>query len=262
MSSQRRAAHPLLTLFSVLVSAWLILPTLVVIPMSFSGRRSLAFPPDSWSLQWYRNFFTDEVWMSSLLNSVRIALLVMVVATVLGTLASFALVRTEFKGKVVVSALIMAPLIVPGVVVAIAVFTVFLSWRMTGTMQGFVLAHSALALPYVIISVSAELRGFDRSLEMASMGLGAGPLATFRQVTLPAILPAVLSGALFAFIASFDEVVVALFVQSPTLRTLPVQMYSSVTTDIDPTIAAASTMTLLLTTVVLTVVGITRKDKV
>ena len=230
--------------------------------MSFSGRRSLAFPPDSWSLQWYRNFFTDEVWMSSLLNSVRIALLVMVVATVLGTLASFALVRTEFKGKVVVSALIMAPLIVPGVVVAIAVFTVFLSWRMTGTMQGFVLAHSALALPYVIISVSAELRGFDRSLEMASMGLGAGPLATFRQVTLPAILPAVLSGALFAFIASFDEVVVALFVQSPTLRTLPVQMYSSVTTDIDPTIAAASTMTLLLTTVVLTVVGITRKDKV
>jgi putative spermidine/putrescine transport system permease protein len=259
--SATKGPSKLLIAAAVLIGVWLLAPMLVVIPMSLTDRRSLGFPPSGWSLQWYERFFTEEQWHGALLTSVQIALLVTVLATVFGTAAAFALVRGRFPGKGAVNALLLAPLVVPVVIVAIAVFGVYLRWQLSGTVLGFVMAHTALALPFVIITVSASLRGFDRRLELAAANLGASPATTFRKVTLPLILPGVLSGALFAFITSFDEVVVALFLQSPDVRTLPVQMFTSVTREVDPTIAAASTMILVLTTALLVLFAFTRRQE-
>jgi putative spermidine/putrescine transport system permease protein len=259
--SATKGPSKLLVVVAVLIGVWLLAPMLVVIPMSLTDRQSLSFPPSGWSLEWYERFFTEEQWHGALLSSLQIALLVTVLATVLGTAAAFALVRGRFPGKAAVNALLLAPLVVPVVIVAIAVFGVYLRWRLSGTVRGFVMAHTALALPFVIITVSASLRGFDRRLELAAANLGASPWATFRKVTLPLILPGVLSGALFAFITSFDEVVVALFLQSPDVRTLPVQMFTSVTREVDPTIAAASTMILVLTTALLVLFAFTRRQE-
>jgi putative spermidine/putrescine transport system permease protein len=259
--SRRQGPSRLLVAGCALIGAWLLAPMLVVVPMSFTDRRSLAFPPKGWSLEWYRNFFTDPQWYDALIASLQIAVLVTIVATIFGTAAAFALVRGRFPGKALVSGLLLAPLVVPVVIVAIAVFAMYLRWHLSGTVHGFVLAHSALAIPFVIITVSSSLRTFDRRLELAAQNLGANAASTFRSVTLPLILPGVLSGALFAFITSFDEVVVALFIQSPEVRTLPVQMFTSVTREVDPTIAAASTMILALTTSLLVLFALARRQE-
>ena len=256
-----RGSRITLAVFCGLVGAWLLAPMLIVLPMGFTDRRSLSFPPTGWSLEWYRNFFSSDEWYGALLTSLEIAVLVTLLATLLGTASAFALVRGRFPGRAAINALLLAPLVVPVVIVAIAVFAAFLRWRLSGTVAGFVLAHTALAIPFVIITVTSSLRTFDVRLELAAANLGASPLRTFRQVTLPLILPGVLSGALFAFITSFDEVVVALFLQSSDVRTLPVQMFTSVTREVDPTIAAASTMILCLTTALLVLFALTRRQE-
>lgn len=235
----------------VVVGAWLIAPVLIVIPLSFTGRDSFQFPPESWSLDYYVNFFTDRRWREALIASLILAVVVAAVSTVLGTLAAFGLNRARFRGKGLVNGLVLAPLVAPGIVVAVAVFAVFLSWRLTGSFIGFVLAHSMLAIPFVVVTVTTSLQSYDRILERAAASLGAGRITTFFRVTLPNILPGVLTGALFAFVTSFDEVVVALYLQSPTFRTLPVKMYSSVSSETDPTIAAASTVILVITTILI-----------
>ncbi|WP_067177337.1 ABC transporter permease [Microtetraspora niveoalba] len=240
-----------LRLWGALVGAVLIAPTLIVIPLSFTGKASFTFPPESWSLRWYQNFFTDPGWRDALLTSVRIALLVAVLASALGTAAALALDSGRVPGKGLINGLLLSPMVVPQIVAAIGVYAVFLKWGLAGTTLGFVLAHTALAIPFVIVAVSAVLRGYDRRLEQAAASLGAGPLTTFFQVTLPLILPGVLSGAVFAFVTSLDEVVIALYLQSPELHTLPVQMFSSVTVETDPTIAAASTLVLVVTTMLI-----------
>ncbi|WP_218610289.1 ABC transporter permease [Pseudonocardia sp. KRD291] len=256
-----RTLRRILTAFGILVAAWLVVPTLIVVPISFSGQDSFAFPPSSWGLQHYVTFFTEASWLNALLVSLQLAVIVTVVATVLGTAAAFALARTSLPGAGAVNGLFLAPLIVPGIVVAIAVYATFLNWGLIGTPTGFVLAHTVLALPFVVVNVGASLRGFDRTLERAAASLGASSWATFRQVTLPVIRPGVASGALFAFVTSFDEVVVSLFIQSPQLQTLPVRMFTSVTNEVDPTIAAASTVVLVVSTVLLGLTGLTRRSK-
>jgi len=152
-------------------------------------------------------------------------------------------------------------MVVPQIVAAIGVYAVFLQWRLSGTVAGFVLAHTAIALPFVVVAVSAALRGHDRRLERAAASLGAGPWTTFRRITLPIILPGVLSGAVFAFVTSLDEVVVALYLQSPTLHTLPVQMFSSVTVETDPTIASASSLVLVVTTALILLPQLLRRER-
>lgn len=236
------------------IGLWLVAPSLVVLPLSFTDRDSFAFPPTGWSLRYYRKFFTDPDWWGSMTTSLRLALLVAVVATLAGSAAAYGLVRGGGRGKVtatvlsVVNGLLMAPMVTPGIVAAVAVYSAFLDAQLVGTSLGFVLAHTALGLPFVIVTVSGSLRTVDRRLELAAAGLGAGPWAVFRRVTLPLIMPGVLSGAVFAFVTSFDEVVFALFLQSPTLRTLPVKMFTSVTAEVDPTIAAASSLIITVTT--------------
>ncbi|OFJ54469.1 ABC transporter permease [Mycolicibacterium grossiae] len=244
----RRLWRTVLGLFCAVVAAWLVAPSLVVIPLSFTDRPSFTFPPTGFSTQWYVNFFTDPSWLWSLEASIRVGLLVAVVATVCGTAAAVAFSRTRFFGDQGLRALLLSPMIVPVIVVAIGIYAIYLRLNLLGTTTGFVVAHSVLALPFVIIPVSASLQGFDRRLEDAAAICGANRWTTFRTITLPQVAPGVLSGALFAFATSFDEVVLSLFIQSPYLQTLPVRMYASVTRDTDPTIAAAATVILALTT--------------
>ncbi|MEE4275162.1 MAG: ABC transporter permease [Thermoleophilia bacterium] len=246
-----RRPHPLLISVVVLIAIFLIAPTILVIIMSFSSLSSLRFPPPDLSLQWYRNFFESPQWIDALWTSTQVALLATLTATVLGTLTALGLMRGRFPFKSAVTALILSPMIVPIVIVAVGTYLVFVDWRLQGTLLGFVVAHAALGIPLVVVNVAASLQTLDRNLEMAAQNLGAGPFRTFFKITLPLIMPGVIAGALFAFIESWDEVVVSIFLSSPFVRTLPVVMWSVVRSQIDPTIAALAGMLTALTIVLL-----------
>lgn len=247
---------------SFMIGLWLFAPTLVIIPLSFSDKKSLAFPPTGYSLRWYENFFSNPSWLGSLVTSLELGLVVAIVSTVLGTAAALGLEKVKV-GAGLIKGFLLVPIIIPGIVLAIGIYAVFLDLRMVGTYWGFTLAHSMLAIPYVVIAVSANLKVFDVKLPKAAASLGANPWTSFRLVTLPLILPGILSGALFAFVTSFDEVIVALFINSPYLKTLPVQIFTSIIRDTDPTVAAIGTMIFLVTTLIIVgalLVGERRKE--
>jgi putative spermidine/putrescine transport system permease protein len=244
----------------VFVGFWLIVPVLIVIPLSFAKQPSFAFPPKELGLNNYVKFFTDSRWIGSFSVSVRLAFVVAIISTVLGVLASFGLTRGRYRGKSAIQGLLLLPIVTPGIVVAIAVYALFIKMHIVGSWLAFILAHTLIALPFVIVTVSSALSTFDRKLELAAASLGANPLNTMLRVTLPVIRPGILSGAVFAFVTSFDEVVVALFIQSPTLRTLPTMMWQSVTSEIDPTIAAASTLVIVVTTILILTPQLARRS--
>ena len=233
-----------------IVIAFFILPTLFVIPMSFSSATTFQFPPPGFSWRLYENFFTNPVWLDSLGNSFLVASLTAVLATTIGTAAAVSLSRMDNRAARLVRTVLMVPIVSPAIVVAVAVYISFLGWRLTGTVTGYVLAHTAIAVPYVLVSVTGALGGFDQRLLKASASLGASPLTSFVRVTMPLISRGVLTGAIFAFIVSFDEVVIALFLRSPLFQTMPVQMYNSVTVEIDPTISAASSLMVVAVTII------------
>lgn len=249
-----RPARAMLIVLAGLVAVWMVVPTLAVVPLSFTGAPSFQFPPNSWSTQWYSNVFADRTWFSAFTTSLAIAVISSVVATVLGTTAALGM-RTAFIGRQVVYVLLVAPMVVPVVIFAVAVYAVFLPWGLTGTIPGFVAAHCVLGIPFVFVTVAAGLQNFDPRLAHAAANLGATPLRAFRSVTLPLIAPSVLTGALFAFMASFDEAVVSLFLVTPSRRTLPVGMYEGVTREIDPTVAAVASI-MLVTTTLLLIIGV------
>jgi putative spermidine/putrescine transport system permease protein len=230
------------------IGVWLVAPTLVVIPLSFNDQRSLAFPPKGFSLQWYANFFTDSQWVGGLLNSVQIAILVAVLATVLGTLAAYGLAKVPGIRENLGKNLLIAPMVIPAVIFGVGLYGLFLRLGLVGTLPGFLIAHTVLALPYVVVTVGSVLASFDRQLEQAAWICGANKTRAFLTVTIPALLPGILSGAFFAFITSFDEVIVSMFISSPYLQTLPVRMYSGMQREVDPTLAAAATLIMLTTT--------------
>jgi putative spermidine/putrescine transport system permease protein len=252
----RRILMAALGLFTVL---YLIAPTLVIVPMSFTEARILSFPPEGFSLEWYEQMLTDRQWSSAIANSLQVAVLTTILATVLGTLAALAFARGRFPGRSAVNGLVLAPIIVPVVIIAIGMFSLYARWRLGGSLFGLVLAHTALALPFVVVSVSASLSTMDRNLELAAANLGANPRQTFRRVTLPIILPGVIAGAIFAFITSWDEVVVAIFLTSARFRTLPVEMWEQVRQAVDPTVAAVATTLLVVTTVLLLILLVVRR---
>lgn len=237
-----RSRHRVLSPVVGVVALILVLPALIVIPMSFTGPKTFSFPPRAWSTKWWGQLFSNPEWLHALINSLTLALAVSVLATVLGTLAALGMSRGNLRGAPLVNGLFLVPLAAPVVVAAIGIYAVFLRWHLTGTFAGFLLAHTALAVPFVLVPVMAALRGFDRRLESAAASLGAGPISTFRSVTLPLIAPSVITGGLFAFATSLDETVVSIFLVSPTYRTLPVQIFTSVSRDVDPTVAAASSL--------------------
>ncbi len=242
-----RKPHPLLLSLVILIGVFLIAPTVIVIIMSFSSVSTLRFPPPGLSLQWYRNFWESPEWTGATWTSVKVAVLATLTATVLGTLLALGLMRGRFPLKSLVTGLILSPMIVPIVIVAVGTYLLFVEWRLQGTMLGFVVAHACLGIPLVVVNVAASLQTIDRNLEMAAQNLGAGPIRTFTKVTLPLIMPGVAAGAVFAFIESWDEVVVSIFLASPFVRTLPVVMWSVVRSQIDPTIAALAGMLTVLT---------------
>jgi putative spermidine/putrescine transport system permease protein len=250
--------RPSLNAVAGVIGFFLVAPTLIVVPMSFSSGQRLEFPPPGFSTRWYANFFHSSMWTDAAITSVKVALLTVLVATALGTLTALGLVRGRFPGKALVQALVLSPAIVPVVIVAIGTFFVFIRWRLAGTLTGLVLAHTALALPLVVVTVGTSLRTLDRNIELAAQSLGAGPWRTFWRITFPLILPGIIAGALFAFVTSWDEVVVAIFMTSPLFRTLPVVMWSQVRSEIDPTIAAVASLLMAITVLALVLVVIVR----
>jgi putative spermidine/putrescine transport system permease protein len=245
--------------FVGLILAYLVLPILVVIPLSFTAGQLLVFPIPGYSLQWYEDFFTNPLWTGALWNSVLIGVATTILATILGTLAALGLHGSQFRLKPVVVALLITPLAAPVVIVAVATFYFFASINLVGTYLGVILAHTVLALPFVVITVTATLQSFDPNLTRAGASLGGTPVHVFRTVTLPIIAPGIISGALFAFVTSFDEIVVALFVASPQQRTLPRQIFSGVSESISPTIMAAAVVLLVISLGLMIVMEILRR---
>jgi putative spermidine/putrescine transport system permease protein len=235
----------------ITVLVFLALPILIVVALSFSSASYLTFPPPTFGVRWYRAYLGSSEWLDSTWLSLAIAACVVVLATTLGTLAALGLPRLPRGLRTAIGALVLSPLIVPGIVAAIGIYYVFAAYRLVGTPLGLILAHTCLAVPFVVTSVSASLAGLDRRLEQAALSLGATPWGTFRQVTLPLIRPGVLVGALFAFITSFDELIVALFLSGSGAITLPRRMWDDLRFAIDPTIAAVSTLTIALTATLL-----------
>lgn len=234
-----------------LVLAFLIVPCLIVIPMSFSASQYLEFPPREWSLRWYEAFLGSPEWRDATWVSIRVALLTTLLATTLGTIAAYGLGRVRGTFATAGHGLFMLPMLVPIILVAIGCFFVYARLGLNGTITGLVLAHTMLALPFVVIAVGSGLASYDMNQERVAQSLGAPRALAFLTVTLPQIRLSVLSGALFAFITSFDEVVVALFVASGDTTTLTRLMFANIRDQIDPTVAAISSLLIGLSVLLL-----------
>lgn len=234
-----------------LVLAFLLLPLLVIVPMSFTSGNLLVFPLPGLSLRWYEEVLASPAWRDAAWNSLFIGVFATILALLVGVPAAIALAGPAFAGKRLVVALVLSPMIVPIVITAVAMFFFFVEVGLVGTYPGIILAHAVLGMPFVVITVTATLSTFDWNLMRAAASLGALPLMAFRRVMLPIIAPGVASGALFAFATSFDEIVVALFLGAPDQRTLPRQIFSGVREYVSPAIAAVATLLVLLAVLLL-----------
>ncbi|WP_299911765.1 ABC transporter permease [uncultured Paracoccus sp.] len=237
---------------------FLFFPVLIVVPMSFSGGETLSFPPESWSLRWYRDYLGDEVWQASTLRSLRIALAASILSTAAGTLAAIGLEKLRSPARGLLSGVIMAPAIIPNVIIALGVFILSVWLGITSSETNLVLAHAMLGLPFVLMIVGAALRQQDPQLERAARVFGAGPVRAFVTATLPPLTPAIVSALIFAFFISFDELIFALFVMGGK-ETLPVRIWSDLQHFINPTIAAVSTIFIVATTFALTLAELLRR---
>jgi putative spermidine/putrescine transport system permease protein len=233
--------------FQGLTYLYLLAPILIVIPVSFSSATYLVFPPRGFSLRWYANFFSLQELTDALILSARLAASVALASTTIGTMAAFALVRHRMVGRELLRTLFLSPMVMPGVVLGIGMLIFFSRIRLIHTFWGLFFAHLVVTLPYVIRTVSATLQGFPRAVEEAAASLGGTPLTVFWTVTLPIVKPGVMAGAIFAFIISFDELVISIFLTGPLLSTLPVQIYNYIEFTSDPTLAAISVILILLT---------------
>ncbi len=240
--------------YTAAVFVLLLVPLLIVVPISFSSARYLQFPPPGWSLQWYRRYLEDSVWIEATFVSLRVAVGSTALALVLGTALAYSVVRGRYRGRVLVERLGSGPMIVPHIIIAIAIYSLFARLRLTGTETGLILAHTVLAIPFVLAVMSASLRTVDPVLEQAAMSLGVGRIGAIVRVTLPLIRPGIVSAGILAFLSSFDEVVVAIFL-SGTTKTLPKQMFDNIQNEIDPTIAAISVLQIALVVVALVLVS-------
>ncbi len=261
-----RIWHYLFRVICGLIFLFLIFPILVIIPLSFNAvpfftftEEMLSFDPSGYSLKWYEDFFTNVNWRGAVNNSFIIAVFSTLIATVLGTVAALGLSRREVPYRTTLMAIMISPMIVPLIISACGMFFFYSRVNLQGTHLGVILAHAALGTPFVVITVTATLVGFDRSLIRAANSLGADGVTTFFKIVVPLILPGVISGALFAFITSFDEVVVILFVGSFEQRTIPWQMFSGIREHISPTILAVATLLVLLSIALLTSIELLRR---
>lgn len=239
-----------LYLFVGLVVFFLIAPTLIVVPVSFSATTSLSFPPQGWSLRWYQAFFGQEKWIGSLWVSLQVALGTMVVATVTGVAASYALHVGRFRLGDTIRATLVSPLAVPTILIAVGIFFVYARiGGMMNTIHGIVLGHTVVAMPFVILTMMAGLSSYDMSQEMVARSLGASRLTAFLTVTLPQLKLSVATSMLLSFLVSFDELIISLMVASGPMSTLSRVTFATLRDDVDPTLAAVSTLMLVVTSV-------------
>ena len=269
-----------------LIFLFLILPIIVVLPLSFNVEPyfsfttgMLNFNPEAYSLRWYEDILRNGMsapdepfgwewladtwnngqWIRAIRNSFFIGICATLLSTALGTLAAIGLSRSEMPYRRLVMSILISPMIVPLIITAAGMFYFYSQVHLSQTYLGVIMAHAVLGTPFVIITVTATLVGFDKSLVRASQSLGAGAVTTFRKVQMPLIIPGVISGGLFAFITSFDEVVAVLFLASPEQRTIPRQMWSGIREQISPTILAVATLLVLLSIILLTVLELLRR---
>ena len=265
-SAAQIAWHYAFRTICALIFFFLIFPIITIIPLSFNAENfftftpaMLALDPEGYSTKHYMDFFTNPDWQQALRNSFIIAPAATLIATVLGTLAAIGLSQNHVPFRSTIMAILISPMIVPLIISAAGMYFFYSRIGLQGTYWGVVLAHAALGTPFVIITVTATLVGFDQSLVRASASMGAGPVRTFFKVQMPLILPGVVSGALFAFITSFDEVVVVLFLGSAGQKTLPWQMFTGLREQISPTILAVASIMVLLSIILLSVLELLRR---
>lgn len=253
-------------IFCGMIFFFLMAPILVIIPLSFNvqpyftyTREMLTLDPAGYSLRWYNAFWNSAAWMTAIRNSLIIGVFATLIATVLGTLAALGLSRREMPFRGLIMGLLISPMIVPLIISAAGMFFFYSRIGLAGTLPGVIMAHAALGTPFVIITVTATLVGFDHSLTRAAASLGASPATAFRKITMPLILPGVISGALFAFITSFDEIVIVLFLAGVEQRTIPREMWSGIREQISPTILAVATVLVLFSIALLTTIELLRR---
>jgi putative spermidine/putrescine transport system permease protein len=254
------AAQRILTAVVIAVCAYLVLPTLAVIPVSFTETDYITFPPKGFSLRWYEVFIGNDSWRNATVTSLLVAAASAILATSIGTLAALGLNRLSGVVARGVIWLILLPMIVPSIIIAVAFYSSFARVGIVGTKVGLIVAHTILTLPFVVINVSAVIQKMDWRIVDAARSLGADPRTAFLKVTLPSILPGVLAGAVFAFLTSFDEIVVALFIAGIDSVTLPVQMWNGIRFEISPAVAAASSIVLAISVVLLSVFSVLRRS--
>jgi len=241
ISKQSGAVSVPVMLAAVAVLVYMCLPILIVVPMSFSTSNSLKFPPPGLSLRWYDSFFGDERWLEAGFNSLMLATLSSTIALTLGTLAAYALVRGRFPGRSAIESNLMAPLIIPSVITAVALFILFARMGIRGTFSALVLAHTVLVIPYVVLIMQIAVRSFDERIEQVAFTLGASKLRVLWSIVLPNLMPSAIAAWIFAFVTSFDEVVVTLFL-SGTYMTIPKRMFNELIMQVNPTITAIATL--------------------
>jgi len=259
--------HPALALLTALVVFYLVFPLLVTIPISFNSIQRIEFPPTGYSTRWYANFLgigeenRNSRWLSATWLSVRIALATSVLSTVLGGLAAIPVARAQFRGKNLVQTLLLLPLVLPVIVLAVGLFLMYVPLRLLGSPMGIVFGHSVLAIPYVTIIVAATLKNFDERLEWAAMSLGANRTRTLLSVTIPIVRPGIIAGALFAFITSFDELLIALFVSGARAVTLPRLLWDFVRSEASPVIAVVSVLLTVFSIVAVGLVATVQRER-
>lgn len=246
---------------AVLVMVFLVVPTVIVVPMSFSGSQYLQFPPSEWSLRWYQEYFGSPTWRSATATSLQAGFFTMLVATPCGTLAAYGLYVSGIRFANALFILLVTPIMVPLILVAIGVFYLYVQINLVNTLTGLVLAHSILAVPLVLIIVSSALKSYDMNQERVARSLGATRVRAFLVITLPQIRFAVISAALIAFLTSFDEVIIAMFVSGGDHSTLTRNMFNALRDQIDPTIAAISTIMIIVSTTLLVLAQVFGRDK-
>ncbi len=240
-----------LYVIAAIIMLLLVIPTLIVIPMSFSDSQYLEFPPETWSMRWYEEYFGSKKWMRATVTSLQVGTLTMLVATPLGTMAAYALFVSGHKAARALFIILITPMIVPVILIAIGAFYAYGKLGLNNSITGLVLAHTALATPLVMIVITAAFRSYDLNQELVARSLGATRLKAFFVITLPQIKFSVITAALLSFLTSFDEVIVSIFVSGGTKATLTKHMFSALRDYIDPTIAAISTIMVLISTLLL-----------
>ena len=262
-SPLERAWHYTFRGICALIFIFLIGPILVIMPLSFNSEPYFTYPMAGFSLRWYDEIFGDSplsiLWQRSIVNSVIIAVCATILATTLGTLAALGMTRINFRGKGMLLAILISPIVVPIVITAVGMFYFYAKIGLVGTLAGITLAHTVLGVPFVVITVTATLVGFDQNMVRAGAILGAGPIRVFFMVTLPLILPGVLAGALFAFATSWDELIIVLFLATTEEHTIPRRMWSGIRELISPTIASAATILIILSIILMVVMELLRR---